>query len=136
MATTTTATSAPPVPVNDRMPIHGIDHVELYVGNAAQAAYYFRNAFGFVETAYSGLETGRRDRVSHVLDQGRIRLVLTGTLSGGGEIGEHHKRHGDGVHKVALSVTDAEAAYWHAVEHGARGAITPHWVEDGHGRVG
>ncbi|MFL5867607.1 MAG: 4-hydroxyphenylpyruvate dioxygenase [Thermoleophilaceae bacterium] len=120
----------------DRMPVHGIDHLELYCGNAAQAAFFFTRAFGFTETAYSGLETGRRDRVSHVLEQGRIRLVLTGTLSGEDEIGEHHKRHGDGVHKVALSVPDAEAAYWHAVEHGARGAITPHWVEDGHGRVG
>src|SRR4051794_10038640 len=132
---TTTATSAPPVPVNDRMPIHGIDHVELYVGNAAQAAFYFRNAYGFTETAYSGLETGRRDRVSHVLEQGRIRLVFTGTLMGGDDIAAHHAHHGDGVHKIALSVPDAEAAYNHAVGHGARGILTPHWVEDEHGRV-
>ena len=110
----------------DRMPVHGIDHLELYVGNAAQAAYYFTRAYGFAETAYSGLETGRRDRVSHVLEQGRIRLVLTGSLSGEDEIGEHHKRHGDGVHKIALSVPDAAAAYSHAVEHGARGVLTPH----------
>ena len=120
----------------DRMPVHGIDHLELYVGNAAQAAFFFTRAFGFTETAYSGLETGRRDRVSHVLEQGRIRLVVTGTLAGDDEIGEHHKRHGDGVHKVALSVPDAEAAYWQAVEHGARGVMTPHWAEDEHGRVG
>jgi 4-hydroxyphenylpyruvate dioxygenase len=132
---TTTATTAPPVPTDDRMPIHGIDHVELYVGNAAQAAYYFRNAFGFVETAYSGLETGRRDRVSHVLEQGRIRLVFTGTLLGGDDITAHHGLHGDGVHKIALSVPDAAAAYQHAVDHGARGIITPHWVEDEHGKV-
>ena len=104
-------------------------------GNAAQAAFYLTRAFGFTETAYAGLETGRRDRVSHVLEQGRIRLVLTGTLSGEDEIGEHHKRHGDGVHKIALSVPDAEAAYRHAVEHGARGVTTPHWIEDEHGRV-
>ena len=76
------ARTAPPVPTDDRMPVHGIDHVELYVGNAAQAAFYFTRAFGFTETAYAGLETGRRDRVSHVLEQGRIRLVLTGTLLG------------------------------------------------------
>ena len=68
------------------MPIHGIDHVEVYVGNAAQAAFYFVHAFGFTETAYAGLETGRRDRVSHVLEQGRIRLVLTGTLMGNDDI--------------------------------------------------
>jgi 4-hydroxyphenylpyruvate dioxygenase len=119
----------------DRMPVHGIDHLELFVGNAAQAAFFFTRAFGFSETAYCGLESGRRDRVSHVLEQGRIRLVVTGTLSGDDEIGDHHKRHGDGVHKIALSVPDAAAAYWHAVEHGARGAMTPHWTEDAYGRV-
>jgi 4-hydroxyphenylpyruvate dioxygenase len=119
----------------DWMPIHGIDHIELYVGNAAQAAYYFVRAFGFTETAYSGLETGRRDRASHVLEQGRIRLVLTGTLKGGDEIARHHARHGDGVHKIALGVPDAEAAYVHAVEYGARGVHTPRWAEDEHGRV-
>jgi 4-hydroxyphenylpyruvate dioxygenase len=124
-----------PVEQNDRMPIHGIDHVEMYVGNAAQAAFYFVHAFGFTETAYSGLETGRRDRVSHVLEQGRIRLVLTGTLMGSDDIAAHHAHHGDGVHKIALSVPDAEAAYSHAVGHGARGILTPHWVEDDHGRV-
>jgi 4-hydroxyphenylpyruvate dioxygenase len=126
---------APPVADDDRMPVHGIDHVEMYVGNAAQAAFYFVHAFGFTETAYAGLETGRRDRVSHVLEQGRIRLVLTGTLQGGDEIADHHAHHGDGVHKISLSVPDAEAAYQHAVEHGARGLMTPHWVEDEHGRV-
>jgi 4-hydroxyphenylpyruvate dioxygenase len=124
-----------PVEQNDRMPIHGIDHVEMYVGNAAQAAFYFVHAFGFTETAYAGLETGRRDRVSHVLEQGRIRLVLTGTLMGSDDIAAHHAHHGDGVHKIALSVPDAEAAYNHAVDHGARGILTPHWVQDEHGRV-
>src|SRR5215217_7041844 len=118
-----------------RMPVHGIDHVELYVGNAAQAAYFLTRAYGFTETGYAGLETGRRDRVSHVLESGRIRLVLTGTLRGEDEIAAHHAKHGDGVHKIALSVPDAEAAYWHSVEHGARGLLTPHWVEDEHGRV-
>jgi 4-hydroxyphenylpyruvate dioxygenase len=128
-------TVAPPVADDDRMPIHGIDHIEFYVGNAAQAAYYFTHAYGFTETAYAGLETGRRDRRSHVLEQGRIRLVLTGTLRGGDEIADQHARHGDGVHKIALSVPDAAAAYEHAVSHGARGVHTPHWVEDEHGRI-
>ena len=133
MATTTAP--VPHAPADDRMPVHGIDHVEFYVGNAAQAAYFFTRAYGFTETAYAGLETGRRDRVSHVLEQGRIRLVLTGTLMGGDEIASHHALHGDGVHKIALSVPDAAAAYEHAVTHGARGVHTPHWVEDEHGRV-
>jgi 4-hydroxyphenylpyruvate dioxygenase len=122
-------------PVADEMPVHGIDHLELFVGNAAQAAYYYSRAFGFTETAYRGLETGTRDRVSHVLQQGRIRLVLTGTLTGDDEIAEHHKRHGDGVHSVALSVPDATAAYEHAVAHGARGLQTPYELSDEHGTV-
>jgi 4-hydroxyphenylpyruvate dioxygenase len=126
---------ATPIPEHDAMPVHGIDHVELYVGNAAQAAYFFTHAYGFTETGYAGLETGRRDRVSHVLEQGRIRLVLTGTLKGGDDIADHHARHGDGVNKIALSVPDAAQAYEHAVAHGARGIHTPHWVEDEHGRV-
>ena len=117
------------------MPVHGIDHVEFYVGNAAQAAHFFTRAYGFTETAYAGLETGRRDRVSHVLEQGRIRIVLTGTLMGGDEIAAHHALHGDGVHKIALSVPDAAAAYEHAVAHGARGVHTPQWIKDEHGRV-
>jgi 4-hydroxyphenylpyruvate dioxygenase len=133
MATTTVP--VPHTPEQDRMPVHGIDHVELYVGNAAQAAHFFTRAYGFTETAYAGLETGRRDRVSHVLEQGRIRLVVTGTLMGDDDIAAHHARHGDGVHKIALSVPDVAAAYEHAVAHGARGVQTPHWVEDGHGRV-
>jgi 4-hydroxyphenylpyruvate dioxygenase len=131
----TTTAPVPHTPEQDRMPVHGIDHVELYVGNAAQAAHFFARAYGFTETAYAGLETGRRDRVSHVLEQGRIRLVVTGTLMGDDDIAAHHARHGDGVHKIALSVPDAAAAYEHAVAHGARGVQTPHWVEDEHGRV-
>ena len=119
----------------DVMPVHGIDHLEFYVGNAAQAAYYYTRAYGFTETAYEGLETGSRDRVSHVLEQGRIRLVLTGTLTGDDEIAEHHKRHGDGVISIALSVPDAAAAYEHAVSHGARGIRTPYELTDEHGTV-
>src|SRR5436309_8008328 len=125
----------PPAPANDVMPIHGIDHLELYVGNAAQAAYYYTSAFGFTETAYRGLETGNRERVSHVLEQGRIRLVLTGTLTGEDEIAEHHKRHGDGVHTIALGVPDAAAAYEHAVAHGARGLDKPYELRDDYGAV-
>jgi 4-hydroxyphenylpyruvate dioxygenase len=119
----------------DVMPVHGIDHIEMYVGNAAQAAYFYTRAYGFTETAYRGLETGSRDRVSHVLEQGRIRLVLSGTLTGEGEIADHHRRHGDGVISIALSVPDAAAAYEHAVAHGARGLMTPYELHDEHGVV-
>ena len=120
-----TATVTPPQRADDRMPLHGIDHVELWVGNAAQAAYYFTRAFGFTEVAYSGLETGVRDRVSHVLRQGRVRLVLTGTLNSGTEIAEHHRRHGDGVKVIALSVPDVKHAYEVATARGAKGLREP-----------
>src|SRR3954447_5845040 len=107
----TTQTSAGPRKAQDFMPLHGIDHVELYVGNAAQAAYFYTRAYGFTEVAYSGLETGVRDRTSHVLQQGRVRLVLTGSLSSETDIAAHHHKHGDGVKVIALSVPDVDAAY-------------------------
>lgn len=120
---------------HDPMPLNGVDHVELYVGNALQAAYFYAHAFGFERVAYRGLETGSRDVVSHVLRQGRIRLVLTGALSSDSPIAAHHHRHGDGVKVIALSVPDARAAYEHAVSHGAEGVEAPHEERDEHGRV-
>ncbi len=119
----------------DFMPLNGIDHLELWVGNATQAAYYFEHAFGFTRVAYAGLETGLRDRVSHVLQQGRVRLVLTGTLHDGTEIGEHQRRHGDGVKVVALSVPDVDAAHREAVARGALGLRDPFELRDEHGAV-
>jgi 4-hydroxyphenylpyruvate dioxygenase len=120
---------------HDFMPLNGIDHVELWVGNAAQAAYYFTHAYGFTEVAYSGLETGVRDRVSHVLQQGRIRLVLTGTLRSGTDVAEHHARHGDGVKVIALSVPSVERAYAEATSRGAVGVTEPHELTDERGTV-
>jgi len=122
-------------PAKDFMPLHGIDHVELYVGNAAQAAYYYHHAFGFREVAYAGLETGVRDRVSHVMRQGRITLVLTGTLRSDSPIAAHHHRHGDGVRVIALSVPDVDYAYRAALERGARGIAEPAESSDEHGTV-
>jgi 4-hydroxyphenylpyruvate dioxygenase len=127
--------AAPRAAGDDFMPLHGIDHVELWVGNAAQAAYFYREAFGFEQVAYAGLETGVRDRVSFVLQQGRIRLVLTGALTPGHEVGDHHARHGDGVKVIALSVPDAEHAYRTAVERGAQGVREPREVSDDYGAV-
>src|SRR3954452_39906 len=105
----------------DFMPLHGIDHVELYVGNAVQSAYFYIHALGFKEVAYAGLETGVRDRTSHVLEQGRIRIVLTGALTPDHEIGRHHAAHGDGVKVIALSVPDVDHAYRESTTRGARG---------------
>ncbi|MEA2126779.1 MAG: 4-hydroxyphenylpyruvate dioxygenase [Solirubrobacteraceae bacterium] len=126
---------APRSAAEDFMPLNGIDHLELFVGNAQQAAFYYCQAFGFREIAYAGLETGVRDRVSHVLRQGRITLVLTGTLSSDTEIAAHHHRHGDGVKVIALSVPDVDYAYRTALERGATGVTEPHERSDDHGSV-
>jgi 4-hydroxyphenylpyruvate dioxygenase len=126
---------APRPTADDFMPLNGIDHVELFVGNALQAAYYYVHAFGFREVAYSGLETGVRDRASHVLKQGRIRLVLTGALHSDHEIAAHHHKHGDGVNVIALSVNDVDHAYREATERGAEGVREPYELSDDEGTV-
>ncbi len=117
------------------MPLEGWDHLELYVGNAKQAAYFYEHAYGFVPTAYAGPETGVRDRASYVLEQDEIRLVLTSGLRSDSEISRLACLHGDGVKDVALRVPDAANAYRQAVQRGARGVVEPHWVEDEFGRV-
>jgi 4-hydroxyphenylpyruvate dioxygenase len=119
----------------DFMPLLGWDHVELWVGNAKQAAYLYEHGFGFTTTAYAGPETGVRDRASYVLEQGDIRFVVTTALREDHEISRHVCRHGDGVKDVALAVPDAADAYRQAVQRGARGVVEPHWVEDEHGRL-
>src|SRR5437763_15483391 len=133
MATTQTAATADRT--HDFMPLNGIDHVELWVGNAKQAAYFFTRAYGFSEVAYAGLETGVRERTSHVLAQGRVRLVVTGSLRSGTDIAAHHARHGDGVKVIALSVPDVDHAYREAVTRGAAGLAEPHSQSDEHGTL-
>ncbi len=132
--TTTTETVAASQ-VKDFMPLHGIDHVELWVGNATQASFYFQRAFGFTEVAFSGLETRIRDRVSRVLKQGEILLVLTGALHSDTEIARHHAKHGDGVKVIALAVPDVDGAYREATARGAKGLAQPRDLSDEHGRV-
>ena len=117
------------------MPLDGWDHVELWVGNAKQAAYFYEHAFGFRRTAYAGPETGVRDRASYVVEQGEVRLVLTSPLRRDHEIGEFVHVHGDGVKDIALRVPDATEAYRQAIQRGARGITEPHTVEDDFGRV-
>src|SRR5215216_6072296 len=119
----------------DFMPLHGIDHVELYVGNALQSAFFYVHALGFREVAYAGLETGLRDRTSHVLEQGRIRMVLTGALTADHEIGAHQAAHGDGVKVIALSVPDVQNAYREATTRGAEGVREPWEERDDHGVI-
>ncbi len=119
----------------DPLALRGIDYVEFYVGNARQAAHYYRTAFGFTPVAYSGLETGVRDRVSFVLQQRNIRLVLTGALGPESEIAEHVKQHGDGVKDIAFEVEDARAAFAAAVERGATPVLEPTVIEGKKGTI-
>jgi 4-hydroxyphenylpyruvate dioxygenase len=119
----------------DFLPLNGVDYIELYVGNARQSAHYFQTAFGFQPLAHAGLTTGLRDRESYVLQQGKIRLVLTSSLYGYTQIGEHVDKHGDGVRVVALWVDDATRAYEETVRRGAQSFMEPTAMHDEHGRV-
>jgi 4-hydroxyphenylpyruvate dioxygenase len=119
----------------DFLPLLGTDYVEFYVGNAKQAAHFYKTAFGFQSLAYAGLETGMKDRVSYVLKQGKIRLVLTTALNSESPIGEHVKKHGDGVKIVALWVEDARSAYEETIKRGAKSYQEPTITSDEHGEV-
>jgi 4-hydroxyphenylpyruvate dioxygenase len=119
----------------DFLPLNGTDYVEFYVGNAKQAAYYYRAAFGMRALAYRGPETGARDVASYVLQQDKIRFVLTTPLRPAHPIAEHVRRHGDGVHDIALWVDDAEAAYRETTQRGARGVMEPIRLGDEHGEI-
>lgn len=119
----------------DFLPLKGTDHVEFYVGNARQAAYYYQAAFGYELVAYAGPETGLRDRASYVLQQGKIRLVLTTSLLPDSAISAHVRQHGDGVKVLALWVDDAQQAYAETTRRGARPAFAPHTVADEFGTV-
>jgi 4-hydroxyphenylpyruvate dioxygenase len=123
----------PETTTTDPMPLLGLDHLELWVGNATQAAHYFVTAYGFREVAAAGLETGVRDRASRVVQHGDVRLVLTAPLVGTSPVAAHVAAHGDGVHSLALAVPDAAAAYRTALERGASGVEEPHELEDEHG---
>ncbi|HEY9013562.1 MAG TPA: 4-hydroxyphenylpyruvate dioxygenase [Gemmatimonadales bacterium] len=119
----------------DTFPINGTDFVEFYVGNAKQASHYYRTAFGFQLVAYRGPETGTRDRASYLLQQNKIRLVLTTALREDHAAAAHVHRHGDGVRDIALWVDDAREAYRNAVDRGAKSEMQPTVVRDDHGEV-
>jgi 4-hydroxyphenylpyruvate dioxygenase len=119
----------------DFLPLKGTDHVEFYVANARQAAYYYRAAFGMQLLAYSGPETGNHERASYVVQQDRVRFVLTTPLQPDGAIAQHIHLHGDGVHDIALWVDDAEGAYRETTERGAHGVRQPEVLRDEYGEV-
>jgi len=119
----------------DFLPINGTDYVELYVGNAKQSAHYYRSAFGFTLVAYCGPETGVRDRASYVIQQDKVRFVLTTPLLPDHPISDHIKLHGDGVHDIALWVDEAGTAYRETTRRGAKGVTEPTTIRDESGEV-
>jgi 4-hydroxyphenylpyruvate dioxygenase len=135
MSLTNTIPSEKDMMVSDFLPLHGTDYIELYVGNAKQAAHYYKTAFGFQSLAYAGPETGVKDRVSYVLVQNKMRLVLTTPLKSDHPITEHHKKHGDGVKVLALMVEDAYDAYAQTIKRGAKSYMEPTTLNDAAGEV-
>ncbi len=113
----------------DFLPLKGIDHIEFWVGNAKQAAAYYRALWGFTPVAYAGLETGVRDRASYVLVQNDIRFVFTAPLTPDGELADHVRKHGDGVHDIAFAVDDVTSAWKETTKRGARSALEPSEIE-------
>ncbi|MGZ8392704.1 MAG: VOC family protein, partial [Gemmatimonadales bacterium] len=119
----------------DTFPINGTDFVEFYVGNAKQASHYYRTAFGFQLVAYRGPETGTRDRATYVMQQNKVRLLLTSPLTPEHPAAAHIAQHGDGVRDIALWVDDARKAFSDAVERGAKPAQKPTVSRDEAGEV-
>src|ERR671910_2254520 len=119
----------------DFLPLKGIDYVEFWVGNARQASAYYRALWGFTPVAFSGLETKVRDRASYVMVQNDIRFVFTAPLTPEGEIAEHLRQHGDGVHDIAFAVDDAESAWRETTSRGARSALEPTELEGDKGTL-
>lgn len=130
-----TATLTAPEQVTDTFPINGTDFIEFYVGNAKQAAHFYRKLFGYTIVAYRGPETGTRDRASYVMQQDKVRFVLTTPLRPDSEIATHVHKHGDGVKDIALWVDDARKAFKLAVERGAKPAYEPKSLVDENGEV-
>jgi 4-hydroxyphenylpyruvate dioxygenase len=138
MSTSTQSASVPassPATDTDFLPLKGTDYVEFYVGNARQAAYFYRAAFGMSLVAYAGPETGQRDRASYVVQQGKIRFVLTTPIRNGNPIAEHIERHGDAVRVIALRVDDARSAWEETTRRGAISVAAPEVLSDEHGEV-
>ena len=119
----------------DFLPLHGTDYVEFYVGNAKQAAHFYRTAFGFQSLAYAGPETGVKDKVSYVIQQHKLTFVLTTPLKNEGTIAEHIAKHGDGVKVLALKVDDATSAWHETTKRGATSYLQPTTTTDATGQV-
>jgi 4-hydroxyphenylpyruvate dioxygenase len=130
-----TLTKVKPTLNQDTFPINGTDYIEFYVGNAKQSAMYYQSAFGYQLVAYSGPETGNKKLVSYVLQQGKIRIVLTSSVLANHPVNKHVQKHGDGVKVLALWVDDAADAYQKAIDRGAESAMKPNIIKDENGEV-
>ena len=117
----------------DFLPLSGTDYVELYVGNAKQAAHYYKTAFGFQSLAYAGPETGVKDRASYVVVQNKMRLMLTSPMHSDHPISEHIRKHGDGVKVLALMVDDAYDAHQQTTKRGGISCLEPKTISDKNG---
>jgi len=135
METTIAAPQRSSPPEADFLPLEGTDYVEFYVGNAKQAAHFYKTAFGFQSLAYSGPETGRRDRVSYAIRQHKLTFVLTTPLRSGTPIADHISKHGDGVKYLALRVPDATSAWNETTKRGGQSYMEPTTLQDDDGEV-
>jgi 4-hydroxyphenylpyruvate dioxygenase len=125
----------PPAAEQDFLPLQGTDYVEFYVGNAKQAAHFYKTAFGFQSLAYAGPETGNKDCASYVLRQNKLTFVLTTPLRPGSPVADHVARHGDGVKTIALKVEDATAAWEETTKRGGKSYLQPITLTDGEGQL-
>jgi 4-hydroxyphenylpyruvate dioxygenase len=135
MATAIASPKSVPAAETDFLPLQGTDYVEFYVGNAKQAAHFYKTAFGFQSLAYSGPETGVKNRASYVLRQNKLTFMLTTPLKPEGPVAEHIQKHGDGVKVLALKVEDATSAWKETTKRGGKSYLKPQTLSDEHGKV-
>jgi len=135
MPTTVAAPAKVPATEADFLPLEGTDYVEFYVGNAKQSAHFYKTAFGFQSLAYSGPETGVKEKASYVIRQNKLTFVLTTPLQSEGPIADHVRKHGDGVKVLALRVPDATSAWKETTKRGGKSYLEPKTLKDDHGQV-
>src|SRR5437667_3576100 len=135
MPTTIAAPKKAPAAEMDFLPLQGTDYIEFYVGNAKQAAHFYKTAFGFQSLAYSGPETGTKDRVSYAIRQNKLTFVLTTPLRPDHSVADHIHKHGDGVKALALAVEDATSAWEETTKRGGKSYLKPTTLSDKHGEL-
>src|SRR5207253_686034 len=135
MPTTIAAPKKAPAAEKDFLPLQGTDYIEFYVGNAKQAAHFYKTAFGFQSLAYSGPETGTKDRVSYAIRQNKLTFVLTTPLRPNHSVADHIHKHGDGVKALALMVEDATSAWEETTKRGGKSYMEPKKLSDKHGEL-